>query len=78
MPKKIPVAETDLAAIAKQYRIAAGRTRVQAANELGVVRQSILYAEERPDKSFFKLRKRIIEKYSNYKVVGPVYWLQKE
>lgn len=72
------MAETDLAAIAKQYRIAAGRTRVQAANELGVVRQSILYAEERPDKSFFKLRKRIIEKYSNYKVVGPVYWLQKE
>ena len=76
--KKIPVTETDLAAIAKQYRIAAGKNRAQAARELGVARPSVIYAEDCPEKSFFKLRKRIIEKYSPHKVVGPVYWLEKQ
>jgi DNA-binding XRE family transcriptional regulator len=76
--KKIPVTERDLAALAKRYRVASGKTRPQAARELGVVRQAILYAEERPEKSFFKLRKRIIEKYSPYKVVGPSFWLEKK
>lgn len=28
--------------------------------------------------SLFKLRKRIIEKYSPYKVIGPVCWLEKK
>lgn len=78
MGKKISVTEADLAAIAKKYRMAAGRNRAQAARELGVARPSLIHAEEFPEKSFFKLRRRIIEKYSPYKLTGPVYWLEKK
>ena len=76
--KKIPVTEKGLAAIAKQYRIAAGKSRVQAARDLGVARVSLIRAEDHPGRSLFKLRKRIIEKYSPHKVVGPVFWLEKK
>jgi DNA-binding XRE family transcriptional regulator len=72
------VTERELAALAKRYRIASGKNRAQAARELGVARPAIIYAEEAPEKSLFKLRKRIIEAYSPYKVVGPVFWLAKK
>ncbi len=78
MRKKIPLVDTDLAATAKKYRIASGKSRAQAARELGVARPAIIYAEEAPEKSLFKLRKRIIEKYSPYRVVGPAYWLERK
>ena len=78
MTKKTTVTEKDLAAFAKKYRLASGKNRAQAARELGVARQAIIYAEDQPQKSFFKLRKRIIEKYSTHKVVGPVVWLEKK
>ena len=78
MSKKITVLEHDLAAIAKKYRVAAGKNRAQAARELGVARPSLIHAEEFPEKSFFKLRRRIIERYSPYKLEGPVYWLKKK
>ena len=77
MKKKIEVSEESVASIAKQYRQATGKSRAQVASELGVGRQAVFYAEDFPQKSFFKLRKRIIEKYSPYKVVGPVFWLEK-
>jgi len=38
----------------------------------------LIHAEDFLEKSFFKLRKRIIEKYSRYKVVGPAFWLKKK
>jgi len=37
--------ETDLAAIAKKYREESGKTRAEAAREMGVKRPSIHYAE---------------------------------
>lgn len=77
MQKKVEVTEADLAALAKQYRQASGKNRPQVAQELGVTRHAVLYAENFPEKSFFKLRKRIIETYSPYKVIGPVIWLEK-
>jgi DNA-binding XRE family transcriptional regulator len=76
--KQLPITEKDLAAIAKRHRIASGKNRAQAARELGVARPSLIHAEDFPEKSFLKLRKRIIEKYSPYKVVGPVYRLEKK
>ena len=76
--KNISVTEKDLAALAMKYRVAAGKNRAAAARELGVARPSLIQAEDSPKKSLFKLRKRIIEKYSTYKVVGPVYWLEKK
>jgi DNA-binding XRE family transcriptional regulator len=71
------VGEAELALLARKYRIAAGRNRAEAARELGVARQSIIYAEDRPEKSFTKLRCRIIEAYSAYSVRGPVFLLEK-
>ncbi len=50
----------------------------RAARELGVSKPAVVQAENNPEKSFFKLRKRIIEKYSPYKLVGPVYWLEEK
>lgn len=78
MPKKEFVEEEQLGALAKKYREAAGKNRAEAARELGVARQSIIYAEDRPQTSFFKLRKRIIETYSPYKVMGPAFWIEKK
>lgn len=76
MRLKRVVSEADLAAIAKQCRVRGGLNRAQAARDLGVSRQSLIYAEERPEKSFTKLRRRIIERYSGFKVSGPVFVLQ--
>jgi hypothetical protein len=78
MPKVVYVTAKELATIAKRYRIAAGKSRAQAARELRVAQPAITYAEESPKKSLFKLRKRIIEKYSPHKVVGPAFWLEKK
>jgi DNA-binding XRE family transcriptional regulator len=68
--------EADLASLARKYRTAAGKNRAEAARELGVARQSIIYAEDRPEKSFTKLRCRMIEAYSPFKVRGPVFALE--
>lgn len=65
-----------LAALARKFREAAGKTQGDAARELKVSRPAIVQAENDPEKSFFSLRKRIIEKYSPFKLVGPAYWLE--
>jgi len=70
--------ENELAALAKKCRIAAEKNQSEAARELGVARQSLVYAEDHPDRSFTKLRGRMIEKYSPYKVRGPVFLLEKK
>jgi DNA-binding XRE family transcriptional regulator len=72
------VGEAELASMARQYRIAAGKNRAEAARELGVARQAIIYAEDQPGKSFTKLRCRLIETYSPYRVKGPVFRLERK
>jgi DNA-binding XRE family transcriptional regulator len=72
------IGEAELASRARKYRIAAGRNRAEAARELGVARQAIIYAEDQPAKSFTKLRCRMIEKYSPYQVKGPVFLLERK
>jgi len=69
--------ERKLAALARQFRQAAGKTQGEAARELRVSRPAIVQAENNPEKSFFKLRKRIIEQYSDQLVEGPVYVLRR-
>lgn len=78
MPKQQLFAETELAGVAKRFRLAAGKNRSEAARELEVARPSLIHAEDIPEKTFVKLRKRIIEKYSPYKVTGPFYRLEKK
>jgi hypothetical protein len=69
------VRESDLAALAKKFRIATGKTRSQAARELGITTPSLHHAEESPEKSLTKLRCKIIETYSKAKITGPYYRL---
>jgi DNA-binding XRE family transcriptional regulator len=78
MRTKEYVGEPQLASLAKKYRVETGKNRAEAARELGVARQAIIYAEDQPKKSFTKLRCRLIETYSPYRVTGPVFFLEKK
>ena len=76
MAKLRVVTEAELAALAREFRLKAGKTKIEAAAELGVGRPSVQLAEENPEQSLAKLRIRLIKRYSPYKVVGPVYLLK--
>ena len=78
MPRQTIIAEAELAALAKKCREESGKNRAEAARELGVARQAVIYAEDQPEKSFTKLRCRIIEAYSPLKVTGPVFLVSKK
>ena len=67
------VEEHELAALAKQHRLAAGKTKAEVARAMGIKPPSMHHAEESPEQSFTKLRCRIIEAYSNLKVFGPFF-----
>jgi DNA-binding XRE family transcriptional regulator len=78
MSQKKLLTENDLATLAKRFRKQAGKTRAEAGRKLGVSHVSIHRAEENPDESLFKLRTRMIEAYSPFKVIGPVFHLEKK
>ena len=71
-------AETKLAALAKRFREEAGTTRAQAARDMKVSQTSIFHAEESPDQGLTKLRVRMIETYSTFNVIGPVFFLKRK
>jgi len=50
---------------------------VEVAREFRVASPSVFNAEEKPKLPLHKLRIRMIETYSKYKVVGPVYYLER-
>jgi DNA-binding XRE family transcriptional regulator len=77
MSQKQFVSEMSLASLAKSFRKKAGKSRAQAAREMKVSQTSIFQAEELQEQALVKLRIRMIETYSPFKVVGPVYCLQK-
>src|ERR1017187_8459886 len=74
--KKELLSETELAAFAKQVRKRAGIRRAQAGPGMGGSQTSIFHAEESPEQSLIKLRTRMIEKYSDFNVVGLVFLLR--
>ena len=76
VPDKI-VQPSELAAFAKSCREAAGKTRTEVARELEVAQPTVHFAEEDPERGLHKLRKQIIEKYSQFEVIGPVYLIRK-
>ena len=78
MAKKEFLQESDLTALAKQFREATGKRRADAARDMGIKQTSIFHAEESPELSFLKLRIRMIETYSPFKVTGPFYVLEKK
>ena len=72
------VSENDLVRLAKRFRKQAGKTRAQVARDMEVSQTSIFQAEEKPAQALLKLRTRMIEAYSPFKVVGPVFHLEKK
>ena len=72
------MSEMALARFAKNFRKNASKTRAQAAREMNVAQTSIFQAEEMPEQALFKLRQRMIEAYSPFKIVGPVYYLKRK
>jgi DNA-binding XRE family transcriptional regulator len=71
------VAAKALAALAKQAREKAGKTRQQAADDMGVSWASIFQAEEEPHRSLFELRRRMLERYARITAEGPLYRLRR-
>ena len=78
MTDKQTCSEADLAKLAKQVRKQSGKTKAALGRELGVTRATMQDAEERPGQSLTKLRIRIIETCSSYRITGPVYLLQRK
>lgn len=78
MLKEQLVSEKHLARLSKRLREEAGKTRAQAARELGVSQTSVFQAEEKPEQGLLKLRIRMIEAYSRFKVRGPVFLLEEK
>ena len=76
MSRKATMNENDLAVLAKTFRKQAHMTRAQAARDMKVSQTSIFNAEETPEQGLIKLRIRMIEAYSKFKVRGPVYLLE--
>lgn len=72
------IEESELAILAKEYRTKAGMNRAEAARDLGIARPTVHQAEENPERSLASVRKQIIERYSDYEVIGPVYLLRKK
>jgi DNA-binding XRE family transcriptional regulator len=70
--------ETELTALAKKFRKETGIKRAQAARDMGVSQTSIFHAEESPEEGLTKLRMRMIEMYSPFKVTGPVFFLTRK
>jgi len=77
MPKEF-LSESELTALAKKFRKDAGIKRAQAARDMGVSQTSIFHAEESPEQGLTKLRMRMIETYSPFKVTGPVFFLTRK
>jgi hypothetical protein len=75
MSSKRLITEQELAAFAKTSRERACVSRAQAARDMKVAQVSIFRAEENPEESLLKLRMRMIEKYSHYKIKGPLFQL---
>jgi DNA-binding XRE family transcriptional regulator len=78
MSRKATMNENDLVVIAKTSRKQAGKTRAQAARDMKVSQTSIFHAEESPEQGLIKLRVRMIEAYSKFKVRGPLYLLEEK
>jgi hypothetical protein len=75
---KNSVGEKQLAALAKRFREASGKSKADVARKLRVSAPSVFNAEERPELSLTGLRIRIIEAYSPFKVRGPIFHLEKK
>jgi len=78
VPQKNLITENELAQLARKYREKAGRTRAQAAREMRVSQTTIFNAEEQPGQSLLKMRIKMIQAYSPFKVIGPLFEVKRK
>jgi DNA-binding XRE family transcriptional regulator len=78
MPQKQLLTEKDLAALARRFRKQVAKSCSEAGRDMGVSHVSIHRVEENPEESLLKLRLRMIEAYSQFKVRDPVFYLEKK
>jgi DNA-binding XRE family transcriptional regulator len=64
MPTDQFLNETELCELARRSRVASGKSRTQAARELGVARPTLIQAEDEPERSLTKLRIKMIATFS--------------
>ncbi len=73
------IPELKLASLAKQARLEAGITQVEAAQRLDVAQASISHAENSPDRYLTSLRLAMISKFGGgYEAVGPFYVVKRK
>jgi hypothetical protein len=78
MQTEHPIPESKLALLAKKFRKAANKSKADVAREFHVAAPTVFAAEERPEMSLTRLRVRMIEAYSPFRVIGPVFHLKKK
>ena len=78
MAKQKLYSEPELAKLAKQFREKSGKFKAELGRELKVTRATMQDVEERPERNLTRLRRLIIEKHSPFRVIGPVYFLEKK
>lgn len=68
----------ELPELVKRLREQYGFTRHEVAKRLGVSEAIVRQAEEQPDRARIQLRKRMIERLSDYRLEGPFYRLRRK
>lgn len=70
--------EAELAELVKELRENAGMTKAAVATAMGCKPPSIFHSEESPHLPYAKLRRRLVEYFSDLEIEGPVYRLRKK
>ncbi len=73
------IPELRLASLAKQARLEANLTQVEAAQRLDVTQASISHAENNPSRRLTSLRLAMISKFGGgYEAIGPFYVVKRK
>ena len=68
----------ELSQLAKQARTDAGLTQAEAAERMGVAQPTLAQAENEPQRSLRKLRRRMIFEFAGYELDGPFWRLRRK
>lgn len=72
------IKRTDIPLLVKEMREQKGLSTAHIARDLGVPEPSITQAEAQPHRALFKLRKRILERFTGYTLDGPFYRVRRK
>ena len=72
------IKRSDIPLIVKETREQKGLTTEHVARDLGVSEPSVAQAEAQPHRALFKLRKRILERFTEYTLDGPFYRVRRK